>query len=291
MPEIVETAWAKINLALHVTGRREDGYHLIDSLVTFADFGDVLSFAGSENDSLSINGEFGGTLTADGDNLVAKARDFLRHLADKIGHSTQPVAIHLEKNLPVASGVGGGSADAAACLRGLMRLWQVPEHGVNLTDLATGLGADVPMCITSTPLIASGIGENIAAADWLAALPIVLVNPLTQVSTQQVFGALSRKDNEPLKLKPSSGDRNELAGVLRKTRNDLQKPATALAPVIDEVMVALAEYQPVFHRMSGSGATCFAIFQNADAARLADEALRDKYLQWWVRSGMTRAAS
>lgn len=291
MPEIVETAWAKINLALHVTGQREDGYHLIDSLVTFADFGDVLSFTESKKDSLSIVGEFAASLAADADNLVVKARDFLREHADQIGHSTQPVSIRLEKNLPVASGIGGGSADAAACLRGLMRLWQMPRDGVTLADSATGLGADVPMCIVAKPLIASGIGENIAAVECLPALPIVLVNPLIPVPTQQVFAALSGKDNEPLRIKPSGGNPVALAGMLQKTRNDLQEPAIVLAPVIGEVMAALAQYQPVFHRMSGSGATCFGIFRDADAARLAGDALRDTYPQWWVRTGTTRTAS
>ena len=291
MARIVETAWAKINLALHVTGQREDGYHLIDSLVTFADFGDMLSITSSEADSISIDGEFGNALAADRDNLVAKARDHLRRRAESAGHAAQPVSIHLLKNLPVASGIGGGSADAAACLRGLMRFWHLRESLAEPGELASTLGADVPMCMASRPLIAGGIGERVEPADYLPALPLVLVNPLVSVSTPESFARLARKDNAPLRLEQKPASADDLIRLLRDSRNDLEGPATTIAPVIGEVMAALRETKPLFHRMSGSGATCFAIFETLEAARLASERLRDTYLEWWVRECMTRTAS
>ncbi|MEX3007906.1 4-(cytidine 5'-diphospho)-2-C-methyl-D-erythritol kinase [Hoeflea sp. TYP-13] len=291
MVEIVETAWAKINLALHVTGQREDGYHLIDSLVTFADIGDVLSFETSNSDKLTVSGAFAELLSADTDNLVVRARDLFRQAAIERGHSVAPVSIHLEKNLPIASGIGGGSADAAACMRGLARLWNIPDRNLDIGGIAAGLGADVPMCHVSEPLIARGIGEDIEPVKWLAPFSIVLVNPLETVSTPRVFGALGNKNNDPLNIQPANGDLNELVLALQNTRNDLEEPAKRLAPVIGEVMAALAECQPLFQRMSGSGATCFGIFHDPVAARLAGDALRDKYPHWWVRSGMTRTAS
>lgn len=288
MTKIAETAWAKINLALHVTGQRNDGYHLIDSLVTFADFGDALFLSSEHEDRLSIDGEFGNALSADGDNLISRARDHLRQQAQGAGHAAPPVSIHLLKNLPVASGIGGGSADAAACLRGLMRLWDLPEHILEPSDMAASLGADIPMCMLSKPLVARGIGENTEKADWMPALPVVLVNPLMPIATPEVFAALAKKDNAPMTLEPPFGGTNDLISMLRNTRNDLEAPAQALAPVIGEVMAALDECEPQFRRMSGSGATCFAIFDTEDTARLAGEALRDTYPGWWVRAGMTR---
>ena len=288
MVRIVETAWAKVNLALHITGQREDGYHFVDSLVTFADFGDGLAFTNSDEDYLSVDGEFGNTLLADSDNLVARARDHLRMLANSAGHAAQPVSIHLLKNLPVASGIGGGSADAAACLRGLIRIWQLPETLVNPANTASQLGADVPMCMLSRPLTAGGIGEKTEAAGWLPALPILLVNPLVSVSTPDVFARLIQKNNGPLERPKGDGSVDGLVRALRDTRNDLEEPATEIAPVIGDVMSALGETKPLFHRMSGSGATCFGIFDSAEAAHLAGEYLHDKYPGWWVRAGVTR---
>ena len=288
MDEIVETAWAKINLALHVIGQRADGYHLIDSLVTFAELGDVLSFSPGDEDRLAISGPFADVLDAGADNLVIRARDLLRNAARENGLATPPVAIHLEKNLPIASGIGGGSADAAACLRGLMRLWQVPEGTLDLAGIAAALGADVPMCLVSGPLVARSIGEEITPAPALPALPIVLVNPLETVSTPAVFAALENRDSGPLAATGFSGDINDLVAALGDTRNDLEAPATRLAPVIGEVQAALDDCQPLLRRMSGSGATCFAIFHDPVAARLAGEMLRDKYPHWWVRACVTR---
>ncbi|MDA4844874.1 4-(cytidine 5'-diphospho)-2-C-methyl-D-erythritol kinase [Hoeflea poritis] len=287
MDETVETARAKINLALHVTGRRADGYHLIESLVAFTELGDVLTFRTSNHDSLSISGVFAGELAANEDNLVFKARSSLRRAAEKRGLPAPRTAIGLEKNLPVASGIGGGSADAAACLRGLMRLWDLSPDDIDLPAIAAGLGADVPMCLVSRPLIARGAGENITAIDTLPVLPVVLVNPLEAVATADVFAELTNKNNDVLDLPDISGDLNGIVAALAATRNDLQLPAAHIAPVVDEVLAALGACHPLLARMSGSGATCFGIFHDPVEARLAGELLRDRYPHWWVRSTMT----
>ncbi len=201
---IVETAPAKINLALHVTGRRDDGYHLLDSLVTFAEDGDELSFEASDSDSFRITGRFGAGLSTD-DNLVLKARDLLRAALHDHGQPYGPVSILLDKSLPIASGIGGGSADAAATLRGLLRLWKATLPGETLQQIALTLGADVPMCLASTPLRARGIGDALETVS-MPAVPMVLVNPLTPVSTPEIFRRLARRDNDPIGAMPPSAD-------------------------------------------------------------------------------------
>ncbi|WP_419913649.1 4-(cytidine 5'-diphospho)-2-C-methyl-D-erythritol kinase [Hoeflea sp.] len=290
MDETAETARAKINLALHVTGQRADGYHLIDSLVAFADLGDAMNFTLSDSDSLTIGGEFGSELDPGGDNLVARARDSLRQAADARGLAAPQTAIHLQKNLPVASGIGGGSADAAACLRGLMRLWRIPSDAVDLAAIAASLGADVPMCLVSRPLIARGIGENIEMLAELPPLPMVLVNPLQAVSTPETFGALANKNNKKLTLSNVPNNLDATVSALLSARNDLEEPARRIAPVIDEVRSAVAACHPLLVRMSGSGATVFGIFHDPVEARLAGDLLRDQNPQWWVRSTVTAGA-
>ncbi|WP_136660410.1 4-(cytidine 5'-diphospho)-2-C-methyl-D-erythritol kinase [Nitratireductor sp. XY-223] len=291
MHETAETARAKINLALHVTGRRPDGYHLIDSLVAFAELGDVLTFSSSDHDSLAISGIFAEELGSEDDNLVFKARTRLRDAAAERGLPAPPAAIHLEKNLPIASGIGGGSADAAACLRGLARMWGLSQADIDLAPIAAGLGADVPMCLVSRPLLARGVGDEITAIDGLPAMPVVLVNPLEAVSTPEVFGALDNKNNDQLDFPEVPTDLAGTVGSLAATRNDLEAPAARIAPVVDEVRAALADCNPLFARMSGSGATFFGIFHDPVEARLAGDVLRDKYPHWWVRSTVTGGAA
>lgn len=290
MGETAETAWAKINLALHVTGLRDDGYHLIDSLVTFADFGDRLTFSPSASDTLTISGPFAGDLNADDDNLVARARVLLRDLALRQGGKAPPVAIHLEKNLPVASGIGGGSADAAATLRGLARVWPVAIDDADLLKAALKLGADVPMCLLSKPLLARGIGDLLEPLETLAALPVLLVNPLEAVSTPAVFGALETKSNTALRLSEPLGDIETVIAALKQTGNDLDTPARRFVPAIAEVGAALGKTDALFWRMSGSGATCYGIFRDPVAARLAGDTLRDQYPHWWVQAATTYRA-
>ena len=186
---------AKINLALHVTGQRPDGYHLIESLVDFADVGDVVSIEAAEIDSLRFSGPFGPALSGEtGGNLVTKARDALR--ASTTNHCP-PVAIHLEKNLPLSSGIGGGSADAAATLKGLNDLWQLGLTLEQLCTIGLTLGADLPMCLHGRPLIAKGIGEIIESVD-LPPFHMLLVNPGVSVSTPAIFKALAKKENGSL---------------------------------------------------------------------------------------------
>ncbi|MCR9138795.1 MAG: 4-(cytidine 5'-diphospho)-2-C-methyl-D-erythritol kinase [Alphaproteobacteria bacterium] len=286
MAYILETARAKINLALHVTGQREDGYHLIESLVTFADLGDQLSFSPDQDWRFSQSGPFAGDLTAD--NLVLRARDKLRDAAMSMGIEIPPVAIHLEKNLPVAAGLGGGSADAAACLRGLLRFWNLSETSLPFADLALELGADVPMCLMSQPLVASGIGEKVTRLTTLPALSMVLVNPRVAISTPEVFGQLQRKDNPSMTV-PQARSTDALARELQQLRNDLQAPAASIAPVVTDVIGTLSKTGALLTRMSGSGATCFGVYPDRNAASSAAGSLRALHPAWYVEACTTKA--
>jgi 4-diphosphocytidyl-2-C-methyl-D-erythritol kinase len=264
---LTEPAPAKINLALHVTGQRADGYHLLDSLVTFTRFGDRIGVSPAEVDAFSLSGPFAGPLSQTDDNLVIRARDLLREAALAAGGDAPPVHIHLEKNMPVASGIGGGSADAAATLRCLARLWDV--RSVDLAALGLRLGADVPMCILSRPLVARGIGEALTSVPGLPAFALVLVNPLTGVSTPAIFRALQNKDNAPLDLAAAPADENAWIAMLDSARNDLAAPARALCPEIADIETALTATGARLVRMSGSGATCFGLYRDPDEAERA----------------------
>lgn len=267
-------ARAKVNLALHVVGRRADGYHLLDSLVVFADFGDRITVAPGQGLRLTVTGPQGGGLAADDDNLCLRAA---RAMA---GPGAQ---ITLEKHLPVASGIGGGSADAAATLQALARLWRVP-----LPDAAAvlALGADVPVCLAGRPARMEGVGEVLSLLPPLPAAWLVLVNPGVAVSTPAVFRALERRDNARLPATlPRLATAEELAAFLMMQRNDLEAPAMALAPVIGQVRSALsAQSGCLMARMSGSGATCFGLFPDALNAAAAAAALRRAQPGWWVEA-------
>jgi 4-diphosphocytidyl-2-C-methyl-D-erythritol kinase len=262
-----EQAPAKLNLALHVTGRRADGYHLLDSLVAFAGVGDRVTVAAAGQLTLAVTGPMAAGLAADDDNLCLRA-------ARAMGPGT--AAITLDKHLPVASGIGGGSADAAATLRALARLWHRPLPA----DRGLSLGADVPVCLLSHPALMRGIGEAIEGVR-LPPAHVVLVNPGVAVPTPAVFAALAQRDNPPLPPLPPLPDAAALAAWLRATRNDLEAPAIALAPAIADARAALAA-QPgcLFARMSGSGATCFGLFAAAPTAQAAATALARP--GWWI---------
>lgn len=277
---IVEMAPAKINLALHVTGRRDDGYHLLDSLVTFAEDGDELTFEAAEIDSFRVVGGFGAALSQD-DNLVLKARDLLRAALDACGQPHGPIAITLDKSLPIASGIGGGSADAAATLRGLLKLWKAELAPETLQQIALKLGADVPMCLASTPLRARGIGEAIETAA-MPSVPLVLVNPLKPVSTPEIFRSLQRRDNAPIGDMVTCTDVSSWLQSLSNLRNDLQPPAEALVPEIAEACDLLRQSLAGFVRMSGSGATCFGLYETEAAAMKAALALSAYRPNWYV---------
>lgn len=260
---VIEDAPAKLNLALHVTGQRADGYHLLDSLVAFAGVGDRITLEPGPL-SLQIDGPFGAALSADGDNLCLRA-------ARLAGGAAR---ISLTKNLPIASGIGGGSADAAAVLRGLARM------GYGLPEALERLGADVPVCIASAPARMQGIGEVITPLPSLPTVPLVLVNPRVQIATPQVFAAMGRRDNPPLPTIPRFADMAALTEWLAVTRNDLEAPARVIAPVIGDVLSALTATGAAFARMSGSGATCFGLYPSAKAAELAAASLKQH--GWWA---------
>jgi 4-diphosphocytidyl-2-C-methyl-D-erythritol kinase len=283
---VTEQAPAKINLALAVIGQREDGYHLLDSLVTFTAFGDSIGLSPAAHDRLTLSGRFGDALAADADNLVTRTRDRLRDALAASGRVAPPVHIHLEKNLPIASGIGGGSADAAATLRGLLTLWQTDVPKAALDAMAISLGADVPMCLASRPLIARGVGEDITPVP-MPSLPMVLANPLVGVSTPAVFKALASKHNPPLVLDRAPADWPEAIGRLR---NDLEPPARALCPDIAAIAESLAVTSATLVRMSGSGATCFALYPSDTAAEAAATVLARRHPSWFFTATRTLGA-
>lgn len=282
---------AKINLALHVTGRRDDGYHLLDMLVVFANYGDRISIEEAHHDSFSIDGRFVHGIPIDSGNLVIRARDALKQYA---GRDLAPVAIHLEKNLPVASGIGGGSSDAAATLLALNEIWQLGLDLDTLAELGLKLGADLPMCLhgaaIGTPLVARGIGEQLTTVAQMPPLPLLLVNDGTAVATPDVFGALTKRDNPPL-LSPSENGIEDICAYLRLTRNDLLPAALALAPRINTKLDVLRMHGALFAQMSGSGATCFAIFKDQHSADGAASKIRSQEPEWFVVSTQTTASS
>lgn len=255
---------AKINLCLHVTGRRADGYHLLDSLVVFADVGDTLELQHGALD-LTVRGPE--AVHLDGDNLILQAARY-------VGLDAR---MHLTKNLPVASGIGGGSADAAAALRGLASL-----HGTDLPISTEALGADVPMCVASSPLRATGVGEDLHPLPALPSLWMVLANPRVGVSTPAVFKARPNVDGSSIDAPVEWATAADFATYLQAQRNDLEPTARALCPQIDDVLTALSSQDPLLARMSGSGATCFGLFADANSATAAADALRRDHPDWWV---------
>ena len=279
---VTQHAPAKINLALHVTRRREDGYHDLESLVVFAAIGDELSATEAAGDSLRIVGPFAGALPAGPGNLVLRAvAAFREHWPDGV---KPKLALQLTKNLPVAAGIGGGSADAAAALRLMASLAEEPIPPAQLQELAARLGADVPACLVSSPLVMRGIGEQLSPLPHFPDCHIVLVNPLVPLSTPDVFRRLSAHDNYPLPELPEPLTRPaQLALWLLETRNDLQPPATKLLPVIGEIVAALAATQGcILARMSGAGATCFGLFGSEGQAHQAAQVLRAAHPDHWV---------
>ncbi|PKP65892.1 MAG: 4-(cytidine 5'-diphospho)-2-C-methyl-D-erythritol kinase [Alphaproteobacteria bacterium HGW-Alphaproteobacteria-7] len=272
---ITQTAYAKINLALHVRKVREDGYHELETLFAFVDAGDVLTAALAAEDSLNVVGEFSvllapspPSLVGGGDNLVAKALTSLPR--------SQGLAIMLEKNLPVAAGLGGGSADAGAVFRMVEALYGLPD---DWPARAATLGADVPACVLSRTHIGLGTGtEQREVKDDLAGTPVLLVNPRVPLSTGPVFKAWDGLDRGALPEGPASR-------IASEGRNDLEAPAISLCPVIAEVLAALQATKPWLARMSGSGATCFALYETIAARDAAAGAMP---ATWWTMAGRLR---
>ncbi len=270
-----ETAYAKINLALHVRRRLPDGYHRIETIFAFLNQGDQLSVEAGEGLGLTIGGPFGEGLSTR-DNLVLQAA---RRLAE-MSHVPHGARLHLDKRLPVASGIGGGSADAAATLRLLNRFWRLDHSVAALADLAKPLGADVPACVLSQTCSGTGIGHDLTVIpdDGLRSCSILLINPMVPVSTAEIFAAWDGRDRGGL----GEGD---ILSVSRNGRNDLEAPAIALVPVLTDLLQMLEEQKPILARMSGSGATCFALFWNAADAKEAERHCLQQMSGAWTMIG------
>ena len=282
MREDAEAAPAKINLALHVIGRRADGYHELESLVIFAGVGDELHARPAPTDTLIIDGPFAAGLDSGPTNLVMRAvAAFRERWPGSVGNG---VALRLTKNLPVASGIGGGSADAAAALRLLKRQSTSPVLQADLIEIGARLGADVPVCLLSRPAEMRGIGERVTPLPQFPSFHLVLVNPMQAVSTPEVFRNLAQRDNGPLPALPDPlSDPEQLTAWLAETRNDLQPPAIALVGAIGDLIEQLAQTPGcMLARMSGSGATVFGLFASGAEAKEAADQLQAEWPNFWV---------
>ncbi len=292
-----EPAPAKLNLYLHVVGRRPDGYHLLDSLVVFASVADRITVAPAPASSLTVDGPFAAAVPPGEGNLALAAAERLGGLLGDRGEGPNPrgVAIALTKALPVAAGLGGGSADAAAVLRALLRLWDRAGAGLapadpGLARLAESLGADVPACLAGQPRYVGGIGERLDPAPAVSGIPVVLVNPGLPLPTPAVFrartGDFSSPDRFPGPLDGTAFEPPVLAALLADRRNDLTEAALTLCPAVGTVLAALtATSGCLLARMSGSGATCFGLFDRPASAVDAAAALARAEPGWWVQAG------
>ena len=276
MPVDTETAYAKINLALHVRRRREDGYHDIETLFAFAQHGDQLQASLSDTLGLTIDGPFASGLSADDDNLVMQTANRLRAQFS----ITNGASIRLTKNLPVASGIGGGSADAAAAARLLNRLWDIHASEQELADVLAPLGADIPACVFSRTSFGSGTGTALEFCDdsMVSARHLLLVNPLQSVSTAAIFKAWDGEDRGAV-------ERGDIWQATLSGRNDLEPIAAAICPAITDILNVLARANPAMVRMSGSGATCYALFAEAKDMETAKAHLDPL---WWSMGTVLR---
>ncbi len=283
MPVITRRARAKLNLYLHIEGRRADGYHGLESLVVFTDLADELTFAAATELSLTVGGPFAKAAGAEENNLVMRAAKRLQ-----AAHGvTTGAAITLQKNIPVGAGLGGGSADAAAALQGLNALWQLGLSEADFHAQALALGADVAMCLSARPAIARGIGEQLAPLPMpLPPLYALLVHPRTPLLTADVYAALASLPaarGAPWMM-PTAWDAAAFLASLQPTRNHLQPAAITVNPLVAEVLLALEtlESRAEFIRMTGSGACCFALYADEATARSAAKTMVEEYPDWWV---------
>lgn len=283
---------AKINLFLHLTGRKANGYHTLDSLVGFVDIGDIITLAEAPAFSFSVTGDFAPALQASGmrgggfqddNNLVVRATRLLGDIADR----PLTLSITLEKNLPVAAGIGGGSTDAAAAVWGLMHYWGLAPDAPYIRPLLEKLGADVPVCYDCSPRFMRGIGDKLLPPLDLPDIPILLVNPGVACSTQDIFLHHQGKYKQDVEAPPSFDDAQALIAFLKMCDNDLYGATIDVVPPVRNVINALeSEDHVLMARMSGSGATCFALFDNITHCRTAEKNLKNANPDWWVRSGM-----
>lgn len=275
---------AKINLTLHVTGQRPDGYHLLDSLVVFADVGDHLMIDPPGARAMNVDGPEARAVPEGADNLVLRVARLFGNMSN--------AEFRLTKNLPVASGIGGGSADAAAAYRGLVALCahqkgasKADPHDNSIMDALLALGADIPMCVKSAPVRITGIGGDIAPLTHMPPLHAVLINPRRCVSTPTVFKALLRRDHPAMPdVIPVFSDPYDMVPWLSDQRNDLEAAAMSLEPAIAKVKAALSACQGcLLARMSGSGATCFGIFSDQISAQSGARQLASSHPEWWIK--------
>lgn len=283
MSRVQEFAPAKINLSLKILGKRKDGYHELQTLVTFADVGDILSFDATATFGLHIDGPFAKGLSSESDNLIAKAS----HAFQSAYPESETGQFTLTKNLPIASGIGGGSADAAAALRCLARANNMLDNPTpELEKIAARLGADVPMCLHAKTLFATGIGEEIHEAGETQKIPAVLVNPNNEISTAQIFKslAMSVSDTKIENHPPRFSTAEEFIDFVADARNDLQAPAAKLEPSITQMLTSLSKQKGCWAtRMSGSGATCFGLFETTEQSQRASEEISKANPGWWVK--------
>ena len=280
---IRETARAKVNLTLHIKGKRSDGYHELESLVVFADVCDELIFTPASEDSLSLEGPFAGLV--DGENLVLKAK---RAVASWLGVTIHG-AFRLKKNIPVAAGLGGGSSDAAAAIRALLKVCDNAAPAKAFISQSAAIGADVPVCLQNSAAWMCGLGERVTPVSGLTPLPAILVNPRIKLSTAAVFKTLNAKPLQPEEVGPPPAfpgwkTPQEAAAWLKEGRNDLEAPAIALEPAVERVLATLRRLDGcLLSRLSGSGPTCFGIFSTQDAAGEAAREIERGYPKWWVQ--------
>lgn len=275
---------AKINLDLRITGRRDDGYHLLDSMVAFAEMGDEVEAFSSDQLDLEIDGPFAHELGNKDENLVIKAANILCELAG----AKPAISFVLTKNLPVASGIGGGSSNAAAALKLTNEILQLGFNQAQLEQVALQIGADVPVCLDNTVTHMQGIGDNLTPIETNICHPALLVNPGVSVSTAQIFSEFhhkKRKFSMARSLDPNHINWPLMLDHLKLSTNDLQLSACSLNHEIKEVLKALSDLEgSILNRMSGSGATCFALFEDNELCLSAAEKLSKQYKNWWVKA-------
>lgn len=278
-----EQAPAKVNLTLHILGKRPDGYHELESLVVFADLCDKLSFSPAREDRIRLQGPFAGAV--DGENLVLKAK---RAVAGWLGREIHGDFV-LNKNIPVAAGLGGGSSDAAAAIRILLKAYGDSAGVEGFIQKSAAVGADVPVCLYGRAALMRGLGERVMPASSVPSLPAILVNPRIKLSTAEVFRRLGAAPYQPQQVAPSAfegvdfGGPEEAAALLRQGRNDLEKPATALEPAVESTLDAIRRQEGcLLARLSGSGPTCFGLFPSQETAKRAAEAVAKAHPSWWT---------
>ncbi len=282
MNSVTEKASAKVNLNLQILGKRADGYHELSSLFVFTDFGDELVFTESDDFSLKITGEYADFLSDNQNNSIIKAA---KKLAEAAGINSG-VSVKLKKNIPVAAGIGGGTADAAATFRGLLKLWNLDVSDKELRSLLCMSGADVPASYESKSVMVGGIGDVLTEAPLLPEnIPILLVNPRKDVSTKDIFNLCDSKgsSSKAFVFRDKYSDVADLVNDLRQTSNDLKEAAEAVCPDIEKVLTALKNQNCLYENMSGSGATCFALFANENDVSKAEDNLRKFYPEWWIK--------